>query len=361
MKACIVGVIATMFYSRVLLLNTLLLFFESSFVDKHTYLDDQVSFQNISCHELSGCTSWMYWLRFQVAKYSESFLLTEEAEGVVQEYAPDAVDKDFSGPFVIRKAAIQMANEWMGSEQGSVNKAFDYLINRFGHEEVFITRNRSRANRYDSVDVYYTRLKRYLEQMRNDTSFLDYAMFIDDFQNDYMDELSPYLKYVNRDKIMNSHMFLGANGTASSYHNALFDNMFVQVIGRKRWCFIEPQYWIYMRYIVYTDTMNFVSNIPTSHLKFLPQKCVTLHPGDVLFNPSYMWHAVENLDRLNLGLANRFITRKFNFIYDMVFWKYIYALDYSQIHVANVSTSEILLGTWACKENKEACLVDDFT
>ena len=354
-----IGVFAVLYFYRVILLNTLVLFFEASFINKHIHLDNQVSFQNITCNQLSGCTSWFYWVRFQTAKYSESFLKNEVVEGRVNEYFVDSTDKDFSAPFVIRNAAISIAKEWGGLERGSYDKAFKYLTKRFGDKEVIVGRNRSSTQKYDSFDAYFIRLKQFLENMQRNTSFVDYVSLYDSFSAEYIDEMYVYLQHINRTKIVSSQIFLGANGTVSSYHNALFDNMFVQVIGTKKWCFIESQNWVHMRYVPYLSTRNFVSNIPPTQVKLIPRKCVFLKAGDILFNPSYMWHHVENKERLNLGFANRLPSHIKNYIFDTVFWKNIYAMNI--YNPENTSIGKSILQELVCGNSKEGCEIDDLT
>lgn len=354
-KAFVVGALACMYFNRVILLNILVVFFEASFIKEPIHLDHKLSFQNISCSELSGCHSWLYWVRFQVAKYTESFLKTEVPEGHVNEYLSDTIDKDFSAPFVIRNAANRMAKKWMGRENNSYEKAFKYLTKRFGDKRVLVAKNRSLGQTYDSFDMYETVLKRYIKHMENNASFVDYVNLIDSFSEEYIHEMYPYLKHINRKQIITSQMFLGPNGTSSSYHSALMDNMFVQVFGTKKWCFIEPQYWIYMRHVLYLKTRNMVSNIPSVHLKLIPRKCFFLKAGDILFNPSYMWHSVENIDRLNLGFANRLTTHKFNFVYDTLHWKNIYEVN--MYNILGLKIGENILAGLGCID-RDDCYVD---
>lgn len=43
--------------------------------------------------------------------------------------------------------------------------------------------------------------------------------------------------------------------------------------------------------------------------QFLPTKYVDLGPGDMLYNPDFQWHAIQNYEGLSIGLP----IREFNF------------------------------------------------
>lgn len=109
------------------------------------------------------------------------------------------------------------------------------------------------------------------------------------------------------------NMFLGGKSTKTNMHAAGAENLFVQVHGRKRW-------------LIYPTSMNPAINASVIRTPYFmseldPDKpCaerfamfpfadgfeVTLEPGDILYNPSFFWHQVENLSS-SIGVGVRWI------------------------------------------------------
>ncbi len=110
-----------------------------------------------------------------------------------------------------------------------------------------------------------------------------------------------------------------SNQTGSALHCANGDNLFLNIKGRKEWHFIHPSYSpilspLMSKYAVYviSDIENSLlanwNSIYKSHpiLEYVPIYKVVLEEGDVLFNPSWWWHSVRNLDTFTIGCAARF-------------------------------------------------------
>ena len=114
----------------------------------------------------------------------------------------------------------------------------------------------------------------------------------------------------------NTQIFIGGRGTGASLHAANELNVFINVHGQKRWHFIHPKYSI----CLYTTLQNqgiFVGS-PVKHRapkRFLekefplynriPKQTITLEPGDILLNPPWWWHAIDNLTETTIGIATR--------------------------------------------------------
>jgi hypothetical protein len=107
--------------------------------------------------------------------------------------------------------------------------------------------------------------------------------------------------------------------TGSALHCANGDNLFLNIKGRKEWHFIHPSYSAILsplmsKYAVYaiSDIENSLlenwESIYKSHpiLEYVPIYKVVLKEGDVLFNPSWWWHSVRNLEPFTIGCAARF-------------------------------------------------------
>lgn len=106
------------------------------------------------------------------------------------------------------------------------------------------------------------------------------------------------------------NMFLGGKNTKTSLHAAGAENLFVEVHGRKHWR-------------IYPTSLNPAINASVIRTPYFmtdldPDKPdenryamfpfvdgfeVTLEPGDILYNPSFFWHQVENLsDAIGVGV-----------------------------------------------------------
>ena len=119
---------------------------------------------------------------------------------------------------------------------------------------------------------------------------------------------------------MTSQIFIGASrkGSGTSYHCANFNNLFFQIEGRKRWTFVDPQYSFLMYPMFNSKAMDVASFLTMIALadrkmmedhfplyKFAPKATAILEPGDVLMNPQFNWHMIENLDENSIGVASR--------------------------------------------------------
>jgi len=94
-------------------------------------------------------------------------------------------------------------------------------------------------------------------------------------------------------------------GTTTKMHMDVGDSLFTQVYGRKKWSFVDPAYATTLQ--TYGENLNlFYSTGFDVHLESVPAevpiKEVILHPGDVVYFPAMMFHAISNIDDVTLGI-----------------------------------------------------------
>lgn len=109
----------------------------------------------------------------------------------------------------------------------------------------------------------------------------------------------------------------------TSYHCANFNNLFFQIQGRKKWTFVDTRYNGLM-YPMFNeksmDVASFLTNIVLQNeeemennfplYRYAPKMVTILEPGDVLFNPPWQWHQIENLEDSSIGVATRWFLEK---------------------------------------------------
>ena len=120
-----------------------------------------------------------------------------------------------------------------------------------------------------------------------------------------------------------SQLFLGVHErSGSGWHCATGSNLFFMVQGQKRWTFASADYTWLLYPLVNQTCQTLISPLCLlmgrrydidyirKHFplfEFCPRQEVTLEPGDVLFNPAWSWHNVENLTRESIAVSSRWI------------------------------------------------------
>src|SRR5262249_52827044 len=116
-------------------------------------------------------------------------------------------------------------------------------------------------------------------------------------------------------------VFIAPAGSITPLHCAFPGNLFVQAWGRKKWCFIPFDYTplinpmpMKMFYRTARDENGkmfnpFVAGHDAAYPLFehIERYETTLEPGDVLFNPSMYWHAVQNPTH-SIGIGYRWVS-----------------------------------------------------
>lgn len=112
-------------------------------------------------------------------------------------------------------------------------------------------------------------------------------------------------------------MFMGWRSQGTTVHCAIGTNIFRQIAGHKKWYFLPPSQTPYVYPKIYTNgysatsktVQSTVKGITTPWWEKLERYTTTLNPGDILVNPAWWWHAVENIageDELVIGCPTRF-------------------------------------------------------
>ncbi len=129
-------------------------------------------------------------------------------------------------------------------------------------------------------------------------------------------------------------LFLGNHvGSGSPYHCAEDNNFFLQIEGRKRWTFVDPNHTLLL-YPYLTMKKSYEQCLVTGlHgadeaerfplYTYCPRYEVTLEPGDVVYTPSWWWHSVENMTRETIGVATRWHAEKdllTNRLFTILYW-----------------------------------------
>lgn len=131
---------------------------------------------------------------------------------------------------------------------------------------------------------------------------------------DYLN-LSKIKKYTGEnieDEVHTTNLFFGGKGTGTSLHCSITSNFFYNIKGRKLWYLIEPKYTKYLKPLVSRTGLFAVSQLdictamPGDYPLNIPRYEVLLEEGDMLFNPSWYWHAITNKSDYTIACANRF-------------------------------------------------------
>jgi len=97
----------------------------------------------------------------------------------------------------------------------------------------------------------------------------------------------------------------GKNTTGTHWHCAIGNNWFVQVAGMKRWYFVEQKYSAWMK-----PARVGVVSLGAQHdmvvkEKHLPVTYVDVKAGDMIYNPDWHWHRIENYGGISIGCPIR--------------------------------------------------------
>lgn len=118
--------------------------------------------------------------------------------------------------------------------------------------------------------------------------------------------------------------------TRHAWHCAMGSNYFVQIAGRKRWYYMDPKYSYLFKplrngnaaFMLNTELMPFMKEENPNHKEFnshFPFRYTDLSPGDMLYNPPFQWHTIQNYPGLSMGTPIREKVVKLSFQQNFVF------------------------------------------
>src|SRR5690606_16551383 len=93
-------------------------------------------------------------------------------------------------------------------------------------------------------------------------------------------------------------------------------NCFINIYGQKEWTFVHPKYSAAMYSSIFNKGIFVGSlvkhNAPVGFLEKnqplynrIPKLRIVLQPGDMLINPPWWWHAINNLPPASIAIASR--------------------------------------------------------
>jgi len=197
----------------------------------------------------------------------------------------------------------------------------EFFASNYGEHEIDVVNTITQS-------VLRMNMSRYVDAHRSDTDpergtdtwYIRALSDIFDAYPELSEQVNPqqfgeYLK----SRFITSQIFMGmVQSSGTSYHCANFNNLFFQIQGRKKWTFVSPQYNALMYPMFNEKSMDVASFVTTvalgsddimkSHFplyQYAPKMTAVLEPGDVLMNPPWQWHMIENLEPVSIGVATR--------------------------------------------------------
>lgn len=127
-----------------------------------------------------------------------------------------------------------------------------------------------------------------------------------------INELADY----SHSHLFGTQLFLGGQETGTAFHCANGHNFFIMIHGEKEWFFVHPKHTLWMEAKMQLDAIYMYTDLDHNKSREEQEQCYPLYnripkyktilkPGDVLFNPSWWWHAINNKTDATIGVATR--------------------------------------------------------
>lgn len=247
------------------------------------------------------------WLTYRlISQIEESGFQSNETDIPIPEYDWENGSPEEFHELFVKQAHPVVLRGFMKDKKLLKEIRFDSMIKKFGEEKVFLTSKEQDGYLGQLKDVNNPSV--YLHN--SEILFNKYPEIKDYFEYEL---LEPYLKM----KVGYEQFFLGREGTGSPFHHAGVHNMFYMIEGKKKWSFVDP----FDTYLAYPIPVFGVAagilgvlwpgkgNMKDFPLfKYCPIYSTILEEGDVLYNPPWWWHAIENITSKSVAVASRWHT-----------------------------------------------------
>lgn len=147
---------------------------------------------------------------------------------------------------------------------------------------------------------------------------------------DDIDSVSSWGKFLKDSIYLIPQLFLGfVNG--APFHCANFWNFFIMVDGEKQWTFVSPVHSLQVGALV-NPTGIYADACVTGKggtwgdereifKRYCPKYRTVIKKGDVLLNPPWWWHEIQNQTPFTIGIATRWIVlnhQRTNLLFDFI-------------------------------------------
>jgi lysine-specific demethylase 8 len=210
----------------------------------------------------------------------------------------------------------------------------EYLLRRCGQDEIAVLdAHRWRVNADGEKEAVSTSeqlmsISALLENMKAGGgwygAFLEildkYADLRADLDFSFIQRYGQASKHLPWHRNVIAKMYVGGPGTSTSLHCAGVSNLYVQAYGRKKWVLIQPEFTPFM-YPALSNGLNWQSRVDFRDpdyaacplYRYVDRYETILEPGDVLWNPPFVWHGVMNVTQsIAVSLWWMNVTRAFS-------------------------------------------------
>lgn len=200
-------------------------------------------------------------------------------------------------PLVFRGAA----NEWDSTKKWS----FDFFKKEYGDTEILLNDNVGLVDHDNPQEFNTLKLADYIDALRGGSlSYLKFQRSIFDDHPSLKGDLN--LSWLRNLRLAGSYreeayMFMGGKGTVTPLHVGVSCNLFVQVLGQRKWTLYPAEDRIFLdarterTFYYYSKANPDKENDPAFPIfRYARKHVVTLNPGDVLWVPPFVWHHVVN-------------------------------------------------------------------
>jgi len=260
-----------------------------------------------------------------VEKCYEKLIAANESvpDAVVQEiptihdaHLPEFDCEKFFREYVKRPHPVVLKG--FAKETKAAEWTLDSLIEKFGKDEVKL-----KTKDGDNVPGKIEDLNTFPNYLHNcESLFLNHPELVKQLRVDRLEKLA------GNGRIANDHptlgplplqLFAGRGGTGTAFHCANAYNFFFQIEGLKKWTFVDPRWTTFMfpainRNAIYQSCAIKDPNTVLERYKplwrIVPRYSAVLERGDVLLNPPWWWHCIENLSDSSVAVATRWADSK---------------------------------------------------